>query len=103
MNMDEKIARINELYHKSKAEGLTEAEKEALVTDENCILTFKIKMLSGEETEYRFYPYSSTGRRSLMTVNGHGEFYVLTDLIEKIASDAQKVLDDLDVNSYGKN
>lgn len=25
---DEKIQRINELYHKSKAEGLTEAEKE---------------------------------------------------------------------------
>jgi uncharacterized protein YnzC (UPF0291/DUF896 family) len=24
---DEKIARINELYHKAKAEGLTEAEK----------------------------------------------------------------------------
>ena len=28
MNMEERIARINELYHKSKAEGLTEAEKE---------------------------------------------------------------------------
>ena len=28
MNMDEKIKRINELYHKSKTEGLTEAEKE---------------------------------------------------------------------------
>ena len=28
MNMDEKIKRINELYHKSKAEGLTDAEKE---------------------------------------------------------------------------
>lgn len=25
--MDEKIKRINELYHKSKAEGLTDAEK----------------------------------------------------------------------------
>lgn len=28
MNMDERIARINELYHKSQKEGLTEAEKE---------------------------------------------------------------------------
>ena len=28
MNMQERIARINELYHKSQAEGLTEAEKE---------------------------------------------------------------------------
>lgn len=28
MNMDERIARINELYHKSESEGLTESEKE---------------------------------------------------------------------------
>lgn len=28
MNMDEKTTRINELYHKSQGEGLTEAEKE---------------------------------------------------------------------------
>lgn len=28
MNMDERIARINALYHKSQEEGLTEAEKE---------------------------------------------------------------------------
>lgn len=28
LTMEEKIARINELYHKSKAEGLTEEEKE---------------------------------------------------------------------------
>ena len=26
--MDERIARINELYHKSKSQGLTDAEKE---------------------------------------------------------------------------
>ena len=29
MTMDEKIARINELYHKAKADGLTEAERMA--------------------------------------------------------------------------
>ena len=28
MNMEERIARINELYHKSQNEGLTDAEKE---------------------------------------------------------------------------
>lgn len=28
MNMEDKINRINELYHKSKAEGLTAEEKE---------------------------------------------------------------------------
>lgn len=28
MNMTERIARINELYHKSKKEGLTQTEKE---------------------------------------------------------------------------
>lgn len=28
MNLQEKINRINELYHKSQAEGLTDAEKE---------------------------------------------------------------------------
>lgn len=27
MNMEERIARINELYHKSQAEGLTDEEK----------------------------------------------------------------------------
>ena len=30
MGLDEKIKRINELYHKSQAEGLTEKEKSEL-------------------------------------------------------------------------
>lgn len=83
---------------------MTEGEIAALTADEaNCLLTFVITDLSGEDTVYKFYPYSGSGRRALMTVNGHGEFYVLTDLIEKIASDANKVLAGLDVNSYAKD
>ena len=82
---------------------LSEAEIDALVADEaNCLLTFTITELNGAETVYKFYPYSGSGRRALMTINGYGEFYVLTDLIEKIASDANKVLSGLDVNSYAK-
>lgn len=82
---------------------LTEEEIDALATDENCILTFTIVQTNGKTTVYRFYPYSSTGRRALMTVNGFGEFYVQTDLVEKIASDANKVLSGLIVDSYGKD
>ncbi len=82
---------------------LTEEEIDALVTDENCILTFTIVQTNGKKTVYRFYPYSATGRRALMTVNGFGEFYVQTDLVEKIASDANKVLNGLIVDSYGKD
>jgi len=32
VTLEEKIARINELYHKSKKEGLTDAEKEEQAT-----------------------------------------------------------------------
>lgn len=83
---------------------MSREEIDALVADEaNCLLSFTITNLQGEDTVYKFYPYSGSGRRALMTVNGHGEFYVLTDLVEKIASDANKVLAGLDVNSYAKD
>lgn len=83
---------------------MTEENIATLTADEaNCLLSFTITNLQGEDTVYKFYPYSGSGRRALMTVNGHGEFYVLTDLIEKIASDANKVLAGLDVNSYAKD
>ena len=82
--------------------NLSEDEMKKVVKEDNCLLTFTFYNLSGDKTVYKFYPYSSSGRRALMTINGQGEFYVLTDLIEKIASDANKVLSGLDVDSYGK-
>lgn len=82
---------------------LSDEEIAALAVEENCILTVRLKTIAGVENVYRFYPYSSTGRRALLTVNGNGEFYVETDLVKKIASDANKVLNDLDVDAYAKD
>lgn len=45
MNMDEKIKRINELYHKSQKEGLTEEEQaEKAVLYKEYIASFKANM-----------------------------------------------------------
>ena len=82
---------------------LTSEEIAALTVEENCILTVTLTDLGGGETVYKFYPYSATGRRAFMTVNGSGEFYVDTDIARKIASDANKVLNDLDVDAYAKD
>ena len=38
MTMDEKIARINALAHKAKAEGLTDEEKEEQAQLRRCLL-----------------------------------------------------------------
>ena len=44
---DEKIARINELYHKSKAEGLTEAErKEQALLRQEYVASFRRNLRS---------------------------------------------------------
>lgn len=45
MNMEEKIKRINELYHKSQAEGLTEEEqKEKAILYKEYIGSFRANM-----------------------------------------------------------
>ena len=41
-------------------------------------------------TEFKFYRYSE--RRVFVTVNGVGRFYVVVPQVEKLISDAQKVL-----------
>ncbi len=65
------------------------------------ILTVTIVKRDGEELVYQYYGY--TTRRCFYTVNGQGEFYVLRDAVEKIASDAQKVLRGEAVDSWAKN
>lgn len=66
-------------------------ELAALTADrENAYMRFEYTTLNGKTTELCFYRYST--RHSLMTVNGKGEFYVLTDVIKKIENDTVRVL-----------
>jgi len=80
---------------------LSDEEKEALTADDSkLILTFSYTTTDNETVEYKFYQYST--RRAFVTINGHGEFYTLIDHINKVASDTEKVLVAMDINSYGK-
>ncbi len=81
---------------------LTDEEKTALMSDpEKLLLTFTYTDLTGAVTEYKFYQYST--RRAFVTVNGYGEFYTYADLVTKAASDVEKVLKGIDIDSYAKN
>lgn len=72
----------------------------AIVTDENLLLTFTALDSEGTETVYKFYRL--TNRKAYITINGNGGFYVLTDRVEKIISDAQKFFANEIIDSQAK-
>lgn len=79
---------------------MTEEEMAALAADESkCQLTMTI-VTDSTTLEYKFYPY--TERRSYMTLNGEGQFYVLRSMADKIIADADRVTRDEAVNSDAK-
>ena len=87
---------VNDEYCK-----MTEEELKAYYEDEsNVYLTFSFKTLEGKETVMKFYKYSA--RHSAATINGEGEFYVVTDLITKIANDTGRVLRGETVTAFDK-
>lgn len=69
---------------------LTDEEVKALLADEsNLMLTVRYET-EARKREMKFYRYSE--RRAYVTVNGVGGLYVLVPQVEKLASDANKVL-----------
>ncbi|MBQ3528467.1 MAG: DUF4340 domain-containing protein [Clostridia bacterium] len=93
---------IQDYYTNDEYCKLTKDEMEALIADkENAYLTFEYTTLSGDTTTLAFYQYST--RHSLVTINGVGEFYVLTDLIKKIENDTVRILAGETVTAFDKN
>ncbi len=65
------------------------------------IATLTITTVSGNRAEYKFY--QSSTQRACMTINGEGEFYVLTSGVRKMISDAQKLLSGDKIDSEALN
>lgn len=81
---------------------LTDEQIDELTADENnCILTFEYTLTSGTKRTLKFWQYST--RRTLLTINGEGEYYVYLDRAEKILSDAAKAYAGEEVDSHAKN
>lgn len=66
-----------------------EEDREAILADDNLLLTLSFKTKAGNERVYRFYPYSD--RRVYYTVNGDGEFYVNRTMVDKVIADVRRV------------
>lgn len=93
---------IQDYYAADEYSTMSPEEMEAFSADpENAYMTFTATNLSGDVTEYRFYQYST--RHSLVTIDGVGEFYVLTDLVKKIENDATRILNGEEVIAFEKS
>lgn len=81
---------------------LTEEEMAALraTPDSEAQLVLNMTTEDGN-IEFRFYQYSE--RRSYMTINGDGQFFILSDRVEKIWGDALKIINGEDVVATDKN
>ena len=93
---------IQDYYANDEYCKLTEEEMEALVSDEdNAYMTFTYTTRKGETTRLCFYNYST--RHSVVTVNGVGEFYVLTDVLKKVENDTLRILAGETITAFDKN
>ncbi len=88
----------------TKVEGesdLTDEQASALLADESkLLLTLRYKTEHRDVT-IKFYRYSE--RRAYITINGVGGLYILVPQVEKIISDAGKVLSGEPIDSESKN
>ncbi len=93
---------IQDYYYDDEYCTLTEDEVKEMISDKSrAYLVFNYETTDGEGAELCFYEYST--RHSLVTINGVGEFYVLTDLVKKVENDTVRILNGETVTAFDKN
>lgn len=81
---------------------LTKEQIKELTSDESKrVLTFEYTLTSGTTRTLEFWQYST--RRTLLTINGEGQYYVYLDRADKIIGDFEKVWRGETVDSHAKN
>lgn len=81
---------------------LTEEQIDELLSDDSKkVLTFEYVLSSGTKRTLEFWQYST--RRTLLTINGEGQYYVYLDRAEKLLSDFNKVWNGETVDSHAKD
>ena len=85
---------------------LTEEEEAALLSDPSKLvasieLTTKQADGSRQTNVYSFYRISA--HKAYITINGDGGFYVMTDRVEKVVSDAQRFFNNIPIDPTAKN
>ena len=81
---------------------MSDDEEAALLADESkLMLSMTVKDTEGGVKDIKFYKL--TARKAYITVNGDGGFYVMTDRVEKVISDAQKFFNHIPIDPMAKN
>ncbi len=81
---------------------LSEEEKTAFENDPSLkLLTITVVDSEGTKTEYSFYRLTS--RKAYITINGSGGFYVMSNRVDKIVTDAQKFFANQIIDPTAKN
>ena len=77
---------------------ISDEEMESIIADESRhLLTLTVRTITGTERTYSYYWLAES--KTLLTVNGTGEFYVLTSAVEKIIEDAINVANGIKITA----
>ncbi len=79
----------------AKAEGISDIKSQ-----DNLVLTIAVTEKDGSSKVFNFYSVST--RKCFYTVNGIGSFYVSRDCVDKIISDAGKLINGESIDSFQK-
>jgi len=81
---------------------IPEEQKDAFKAsdDSNCQVKITVNTKTGETLVYRTYQYSE--RRSYITVNGEGDFFILRSFVDKLIDTAHLVFDNVYVEADSK-